>query len=61
MSIMFNQWFIDLRGGSAPRNYHQQVDWVYHSKNEVVSPADVLSRVESFRSASTTFTDTVSG
>ncbi|WP_230880876.1 cellulose binding domain-containing protein [Planomonospora sp. ID91781] len=61
MSIMFNQWFIELRSGSAPRDYHQQVDWVYHSRNEVVPPADVRRRVESFRSASTAFVDTVSG
>ncbi|GIH92918.1 cellulose binding domain-containing protein [Planobispora siamensis] len=59
MWIMFNQWFIDLQGGSTPRTYRQQVDWVYHSKNEVVSPAGVLSRVNAFRAASTTFTDTV--
>ncbi|MBG0830245.1 hydrolase [Planomonospora sp. ID67723] len=59
MWIMFNQWFIDLQGGSAPRTYRQQVDWVYHSRNEVVPPADVLSRVAAFRAASTTFTDTV--
>ncbi|MFG1690038.1 cellulose binding domain-containing protein [Nonomuraea sp. NPDC049269] len=59
MWIMFNQWFIDLQGGTTPRSYRQQVDWVYHSKNEVVSPADVLSRVSTFRTAGTAFQDTV--
>ncbi|MBG0822702.1 hydrolase [Planomonospora sp. ID91781] len=59
MWIMFNQWFIDLQGGSARRTYRQQVDWVYHSRNEVVPPADVPSRVGALRAASTAFTDTV--
>ncbi|GGS67971.1 hydrolase [Planobispora rosea] len=61
MWIMFNQWFIDLQGGSAPRTYRQQVDWVYHSRNEVVAPAEVLNRVGAFRAASTSFVDTVPG
>ncbi|GAA2666119.1 cellulose binding domain-containing protein [Nonomuraea recticatena] len=60
MWIMFNQWFIDLQGGSARRAYQQQVDWVYHTKNEVVSPAGVLSRVNALRAAGTAFQDTVS-
>ncbi len=59
MWLMFNQWFIDLQGGSAPRTYHQQVDWVYYSKGEVISPAEVQNRVGAFRAASTTFSDTV--
>ncbi|MBT2234132.1 cellulose binding domain-containing protein [Nonomuraea sp. NEAU-A123] len=59
MWIMFNQWFIDLQGGTTPRSYRQQVDWVFHSKNEVVSPTDVLSRVSAFRTAGTAFQDTV--
>jgi hypothetical protein len=59
MWIMFNQWFIELQGGTTPRSYRQQVDWVYHSKNEVVSPADVVSRVNAFRTAGTAFQDTV--
>ena len=46
-------------GSSTPREYVQQVDWFYHSKNEVVSPADVLNRVNGYRSASTTWIDTV--
>ncbi|MEU4329536.1 cellulose binding domain-containing protein [Nonomuraea dietziae] len=60
MWIMFNQWFIDLQGGSTRRAYQQQVDWVYHTKNEVVSPAGVLSRVNALRTAGTAFQDTVS-
>ncbi|MFI7614176.1 cellulose binding domain-containing protein [Nonomuraea terrae] len=59
MWIMFNQWFIDLQGATGTRTYRQQVDYVYHSKNEVVAPADVLSRVAALRAAGTSFTDTV--
>ncbi|SDL87392.1 cellulose binding domain-containing protein [Nonomuraea jiangxiensis] len=59
MWIMFNQWFIDLQGATGTRTYRQQVDWIYHSKNEVVSPADVQSRVAALRSAGTAFRDTV--
>ncbi|WP_214322350.1 cellulose binding domain-containing protein [Nonomuraea sediminis] len=59
MWIMFNQWFIDLQPGSAPRTYREQVDWLYYAKNEVVSPSDVQTRVTAFRAAGTTFTDTV--
>ncbi|MFI6817767.1 cellulose binding domain-containing protein [Nonomuraea sp. NPDC050328] len=59
MWIMFNQWFIDLQGSTTPRAYRQQVDWVYHAQNEVVAPAEVLSRVAAYRASSTAFVDTV--
>ncbi|TDD18625.1 cellulose binding domain-containing protein [Nonomuraea diastatica] len=59
MWIMFNQWFIDLQGATGTRTYRQQVDYVYHSKNEVLSPAEVQSRVGSLRSSGTAFQDTV--
>ncbi|MFC5946552.1 glycosyl hydrolase, partial [Micromonospora harpali] len=60
-SVNFNLWFINggLVGSSTPRDYVQQVDWFYHAKNEVVSPAEVLNRVNGYRSASTTWVDTV--
>ncbi|MFI6484016.1 cellulose binding domain-containing protein [Nonomuraea sp. NPDC050663] len=61
MWIMFNQWFIDLQGSTTPRTYRQQVDWVYHAQNEVVSPAEVLTRVAGYRAANTSFVDTVPG
>ncbi|GAA3003296.1 cellulose binding domain-containing protein [Streptosporangium longisporum] len=62
-SVNFNLWFINggLVGSATPREYIQQVDWFYHSKNEVVAPADVLNRVNGYRSASTTWVDTVPG
>jgi hypothetical protein len=59
MRIQFNQWFIDLNGGLTTRTYRQQVDWIYHSKNEVLSPADVQSRIATLRAAGTVFHDTV--
>ncbi|TDE37276.1 hydrolase [Nonomuraea mesophila] len=59
MWIMFNQWFIDLQGASGARTYRQQVDYVYHSKNEVLSPAEVQSRVGALRSSGAAFKDTV--
>jgi len=60
-SVNFNLWFIGggLLGSATPRVYTQQVDWFYFSKNEVVAPADVTSRVNAFRSAGTTWQDTV--
>ncbi|MCK2219589.1 hydrolase [Actinomadura sp. ATCC 31491] len=59
MWIMFNQWFIDLQAATGTRAYRQQVDWLYYSKNEVVAPAEVTSRVTAFRAAGTAFRDTV--
>ncbi|MEO3813674.1 cellulose binding domain-containing protein [Sphaerisporangium sp. B11E5] len=60
-SVNFNLWFISggLVGSSTQRAYHQQVDWFYHAKNEVVSPAQVLSRVNAYRASSTRWVDTV--
>jgi hypothetical protein len=61
MSINFNEWFIDggLVGSSTPRGYVEQVDWLYFKQNEVVPPGDVNFRVAAYRTANTTFTDTV--
>ncbi|MEV7729714.1 cellulose binding domain-containing protein [Streptomyces sp. NPDC087917] len=61
MSINFNQWLIDLNGqpGSAPRAYDQKVDYVLHVKDQVLTPAQVTAKVNAFRTAGTTFQDTV--
>ena len=47
MSINFNLWFISggLVGQPGDRAYQERVDWVYFAENEVVSPAQVTSRV----------------
>ncbi|MBU2663684.1 glycosyl hydrolase [Actinoplanes bogorensis] len=62
MSIDFNQWFIDLAGraAGAPAVWQQSVDYVFHAKNQVLTPAQATAAVASYRSAGTTHTDTVS-
>jgi hypothetical protein len=61
MTIDFNNWFIDgeLLSSSTPRTYDEQVDWVYYDAGQVLSTNDVLSQVSAYRSAGSTFTDTV--
>jgi cellulose binding protein with CBM3 domain len=61
MSINFNQWLIDLAGqtGTTARAYDQQVDYVLHVKDQVLTPAQVAAKVASYRAAGTTFEDTV--
>ncbi|MFC8130759.1 cellulose binding domain-containing protein [Streptomyces sp. NPDC057302] len=61
MSINFNQWLIDLAGQSSttPRSYDQQVDYVLHVKDQVLTPAQVGTLVGDYRTAGTTFEDTV--
>ncbi|MFJ3223146.1 cellulose binding domain-containing protein [Streptomyces sp. NPDC086783] len=63
MSINFNQWLIDLAGqtSTTPRAYDEQVDYVLHVKDQVLTPAQVAAKVAAFRSAGTTFQDTVPG
>ncbi|MFD6418880.1 cellulose binding domain-containing protein [Streptomyces sp. NPDC060194] len=61
MSINFNQWMIDLAGqtSTTPRSYDQKVDYVFHAKDQVLTPAQVAAKVAAYRSAGTAFTDTV--
>ncbi|MEV1078532.1 cellulose binding domain-containing protein [Streptomyces sp. NPDC050211] len=61
MSINFNQWLIDLAGQTSTtgRAYDQQVDYVLHVKDQVLTPAQVAAKVTGYRSAGTTFQDTV--
>ncbi|MEU9556446.1 cellulose binding domain-containing protein [Streptomyces fumanus] len=61
MSINFNQWLIDLAGqtSTTPRAYRQQVDYVLHVKDQILTPAQVSGKVAAYRSAGTTFEDTV--
>lgn len=54
MSINFNLWFSPggpLPQGGEPRVYEQDVDWVLHAKDEVLSPAEVEARVAGWRRA----------
>jgi hypothetical protein len=61
MSIDFNQWFIDLTGhsGGGTSVWHEHVDYVFHAKKQVLSPADATARVNAYRAAGTTHTDNV--
>lgn len=61
MSINFNLWFVDggLLRSDEFRSYTEQVDWVFHAQNEVVSPDEILEQVETLRQAETPFVDTV--
>jgi len=61
MSINFNQWLIDLDGltSTTPRAYDQQVDYVLHVKDQVLTPAQVTAKINGYRSAGTSFVDEV--
>ncbi|GGW76925.1 cellulose binding domain-containing protein [Streptomyces griseoloalbus] len=61
MSINFNQWLIDLQGqtSTAPRAYDQQVDYVLHVKDQVLTPAQVSAKINAYRAAGTSFVDEV--
>jgi len=61
MSINFNLWFI--RDGQIrsdePRDYVEQVDWVYFAADTVLMPEEVEARVANLREDEVTFTDSV--
>ena len=62
MSLNFNLWFSP--GGFAPdakdpRSYQQDVDWVFHARNRLLSPAEVDAEVRGLRDARTSFKDSV--
>jgi hypothetical protein len=61
MSINFNLWFISggLVGQPGDRAYREQVDWLYFAENEVVSPDQVRTRVNGYRTAGVDHVDTV--
>ncbi len=52
MSINFNLWFSPgglLPANAVARRYEQDVDWVFHARNEVLSPAQVAAAVADYR------------
>lgn len=62
MSLSFNQWFSPgglLPGVAVRRTYEQDVDWVLHARNRVLSPAQVQATVEALRAAGTAHADSV--
>jgi hypothetical protein len=60
MTINYNLWFIDTAGHtSGASTYIEQVDWLYFAKSQVLTPAQATAQAAAYRSAGTTFTDTV--
>lgn len=61
MSINFNLWFIrdGLIKASEQRVYQEDIDWVFHEPDRVLSPAAVELRVKELRAAGVSFRDTV--
>lgn len=62
MSLNFNLWFSP--GGLLPahrawRVYHEDVDWVFHARDRLLSPAQVDAAVDALRRAGTAHTDSV--
>lgn len=61
MSINFNLWFTEegLVDSDETRTYQQDVDWVYHNADRVLSPAEVDRAIDALRADKVAFTDTV--
>lgn len=52
MAIDFNQWFPtgSLVNSSTPRSWVEQIDWVYHAKDTLLTTAQVQANVANYRS-----------
>jgi len=52
MAIDFNQWFPtgSLVNSSTPRTWVEQIDWVYHAKDTLLTTAQVEANVANYRS-----------
>ncbi len=61
MSINFNLWFTrnGLKSAREPRRYRQEIDWVFHAAETVLTPDQVETLVAGFRTTSVAFRDTV--
>jgi len=61
MSINFNLWFIRDAAvkSSAVRHYQEDIDWVFHAANRLLTPEEVEAKVASLRRRSVKFQDTV--
>ena len=62
MSLNFNLWFAPgglLPGVNARRSYEEDVDWVFHARNQVLSPAQVEAAVADLRRVGTSQLDSV--
>ena len=61
MSINFNLWFIKdgMTKDQAERQYHEDIDWVFHQPATLLNPDEVEAKVASMRRKGVKFQDTV--
>jgi hypothetical protein len=61
MSINFNLWFIKdgMVNVSGARQYHEDIDWVFHQAKSALTPEEVEEQVRTLRRNSVRFRDTV--
>lgn len=61
MSINFNLWFIKdgLTREQTLRQYHEDIDWVFHEAGKILTPEEIEAKIASMRRKSTKFQDTV--
>lgn len=61
MSLNFNLWFTreGVAKDEAMRTWHEDIDWVFHAQNKVLTPAEVEAAVAGYRKAGTARLDTV--
>lgn len=61
MSINFNLWFTaeGMIADKTLRRWEEDVDWVYHAANQLLSPQQVDARVAALRKAGTAYADGV--
>jgi len=61
MSMNFNLWFVreGLGKDKARRVWHQDIDWAFHAKDQVLSPEQVNAAVEAYRTKGVAQVDTV--
>lgn len=62
MSISFNLWFVNnglLPDNHMLREYQEDVDWIFHTKNRVLSPGEVEAEIASMRSHGESHVDTI--
>ena len=61
MSINFNLWFIrdGMIKSNERRQYHEDIDWVFHHAGVALTPEQVEKAVSQFRKGSVRFRDTV--
>jgi hypothetical protein len=61
MSINFNLWFVKDGVVNSPqmRSYVEDIDWVFHQDDSVLSTTDVEAKVADLRRRSVKFADNV--